>query len=84
MRIQNGDSWDPGSGMEKSWSRDKHPGSATLDLCLKNEFSEAICMKSILRIRNVYHHGLGFFSLIHELNFSTPDPNFFHLRSKFF
>jgi hypothetical protein len=23
---------DPGSGMEKSWIRDKHPGSATLNL----------------------------------------------------
>jgi hypothetical protein len=28
----DGDSSDPGSGMEKSWIRDKHPGSATLGL----------------------------------------------------
>jgi hypothetical protein len=30
MRIRDGDSSDPGSGMEKSRIRDKHPGSATL------------------------------------------------------
>jgi hypothetical protein len=30
--ILKGDSSDPGSGMEKSRIRDKHPGSATLDL----------------------------------------------------
>jgi hypothetical protein len=31
MRIRDGDSSDPGSGMEKSRIRDKHPGSAILD-----------------------------------------------------
>jgi hypothetical protein len=30
MRIRDGDSSDPGSGMEKSRIWDKHPGSATL------------------------------------------------------
>ncbi len=30
MRIRDGDSSDPGSWMEKSRIRDKHPGSATL------------------------------------------------------
>jgi hypothetical protein len=30
MGIRDGDSSDPGSGMEKSRIRDKHPGSATL------------------------------------------------------
>ena len=39
MRIRDGDSSDPGSGMEKSRIRDKHPGSATLILC----FSIFIC-----------------------------------------
>ncbi len=32
MRIRDGDNSDPGSGMEKSRIRDKHPGSATLDV----------------------------------------------------
>jgi hypothetical protein len=30
MRIRDGDSSDPGSGLEKRRIRDKHPGSATL------------------------------------------------------
>jgi hypothetical protein len=42
MRIQDEDSSDPGSRIGKSRIRDKHPGSATLDLCLENDFSEAI------------------------------------------
>ncbi len=32
MRIRDGDSSDPGSGMEKIPIRDKHPGSATLSM----------------------------------------------------
>ncbi len=34
MRIRDGDSSDPGSGMEKSRIRDKHPGSATLPVTI--------------------------------------------------
>jgi hypothetical protein len=36
MRIRDGDSSDPGSGMEKSRIRDQHPGSATLDTIQQN------------------------------------------------
>jgi hypothetical protein len=37
MRIRDGDSSDPGTGMEKSWIRDKHPGSTTLILGVRHE-----------------------------------------------
>jgi len=86
MRIR-----DPGWRQFGSWIRDgkksdpdKHPGFATPDLCLENDFSVEKCMKSMFRIRDVYHQGVEFFSLIHELNFFTPDPNFFYLGSEIF
>jgi hypothetical protein len=86
MRIR-----DPGWRQFGSWIRDgkksdpdKHPEFATPDLCLENDFSVEKCMKSMFRIRDVYHQGVEFFSLIHELNFFTPDPNFVHLGSEIF
>jgi hypothetical protein len=52
-RIRDGDSSDPGSGMEKSRIRDKHPGSATL---ITTYFSYVkslkIYLNSNIKIRN--------------------------------
>jgi hypothetical protein len=42
MRIRDGDSSDPGSGMKKSRIRDKHPGSATLLKFLGSEYSHKL------------------------------------------
>ncbi len=54
MRIRDGVSSDPGSGMGKSRIRDKHPGSATLDLCLEIQdvinVADPGCLSSRIRI----------------------------------
>jgi hypothetical protein len=64
MRIRDGDSSDPGSGMEKSWIRDKHPGSATL---LKSGSSPGIFFflvffLNLIVLHQGHHQGLVLFA----------------------
>ncbi len=55
MRIRDGDSSDPGSGMEKSRIRDKHPGSATLNSKYvtkgfnQKNMEQQVCRKGLTR-----------------------------------
>jgi hypothetical protein len=71
--IRDGDSSDLGSGMEKSWIQDKHPGSSTLVAFVKTRCDLVLQ----IRIRCLFDPlicDLGWVESQHPVKFFNVDP----------